>query len=60
MSRKLFLLISLVLVCVLSGSISQAQENQFYNSEFDEDLDAWGSSLAAILGHGDADPMIVL
>ncbi|MHC4146592.1 MAG: PA14 domain-containing protein, partial [Planctomycetota bacterium] len=43
MSKKLFFLISFVLVCVLSGSISQAQENQFYNSEFDDGLNAWGS-----------------
>ena len=35
--------ISFVLVCALTGSISQAQENQFYNSEFDDGLNAWGS-----------------
>ena len=43
MSKKLLILTSLVLVCVLSGSISQAQENQLYNSEFDDGLNAWGS-----------------
>jgi hypothetical protein len=43
MSRKVVCLISFVLVFVLSGSISQAQENQINNSEFDDGLNAWGS-----------------
>ncbi|MBL7188297.1 MAG: carbohydrate binding domain-containing protein [Phycisphaerae bacterium] len=43
MSKKLFFFISFVLVFVLSGSISQAQENQFNNSEFDDGLTSWGS-----------------
>ncbi len=43
MSIKLSCSVSFVLICVLSGSMSQAQENQFYNSEFDEGLDGWGS-----------------
>jgi hypothetical protein len=43
MSRKVICLISFVLVFALSGSISQAQENQFNNSEFNEGLVAWSS-----------------
>jgi len=47
MSRNVICLISFVLVFVLSGSISQAQENQIANGEFDDDLNAWGSYGAA-------------
>jgi len=43
MSRKVICLISFVLVFVLSGSISQAQENQFNNSELNDGLNAWSS-----------------
>ena len=43
MSRKVICLISFVLVFVLSGSISQAQENQINNGEFDDDLNSWAS-----------------
>jgi hypothetical protein len=43
MSRKVICLISFVFVFVLSGPISQAQENQFSNSEFNEGLVAWSS-----------------
>jgi hypothetical protein len=43
MSKKLVCLISCVLVFVLSGSISHAQQNQIANGEFDDDLNAWGS-----------------
>ncbi|MCP4263228.1 MAG: hypothetical protein GY774_37825 [Planctomycetes bacterium] len=42
MSKKLFL-ISFVLAFALLGSISQAQENQIINGEFDNDLISWGS-----------------
>jgi hypothetical protein len=50
MSRKVICLISFVLVFVLSGSISQAQENQFSNSEFNDDLNSWGTYGVAGVG----------
>jgi hypothetical protein len=40
-------LISFVLAYALSGSISQGQENQINNGEFDDDLNSWGSYGAA-------------
>ena len=43
MSKKLICVTSFVLTFMLLGSISQAQENQINNSEFNEDLDSWGS-----------------
>ena len=43
MSKKSFLLIPFILGCVMSESISLAQENQFNNSEFDDGLNAWAS-----------------
>ncbi len=47
MSRKVICLISFVLVFALSASISQAQENQIDNGEFDDGLNAWSSYGAA-------------
>jgi len=47
MCKKLFILISFVLACVLSGSISLGQENQIINGEFDNGLISWGSYGAA-------------
>ena len=43
MSKKVICLISFVLACVLSGSISLGQENQIINGEFDNGLLSWGS-----------------
>jgi hypothetical protein len=43
MSKKVICLISFVLACALSGSISLGQENQIVNGEFDNGLLAWGS-----------------
>ncbi len=43
MSRTLFCLVSLAVAFALCGSVARGQENQFYNSEFDDDLNAWGS-----------------
>jgi len=43
MSKKVICLISFVLACVLSGSISLGQENQIINGEFDNGLISWGS-----------------
>ena len=43
MSKRVIYLISFVLAYALSGSISQAQENQINNGEFDDDLNSWGS-----------------
>jgi hypothetical protein len=47
MSKKVICLISFVLACALSGSISLGQENQIINGEFDNGLIAWGSYGAA-------------
>jgi len=47
MSKKVICLISFVLACALSGSISLGQENQIVNGEFDNGLLAWGSYGAA-------------
>ena len=43
MSKRVIYLISFVLAYALSGSISQGQENQINNGEFDDDLNSWGS-----------------
>ena len=43
MSKKVICLISFVLACALSGSISLGQENQIINGEFDNGLLSWGS-----------------
>jgi len=43
MSKKLICLTAFVLTFMLLVSISQAQENQFNNSEFNDDLNAWAS-----------------
>ncbi|MCP4610011.1 MAG: hypothetical protein GY845_14985 [Planctomycetes bacterium] len=43
MSKKLIFVTSFVLTFMLLGSISQAQENQFNNSEFDDGLNSWAS-----------------
>ena len=43
MSKKLICVTSFVLTFMLLGSISQAQENQFNNSEFDDGLNSWGT-----------------
>jgi hypothetical protein len=43
MSKRVICLVSFVLACVLSGSISQGQENQINNGEFDNGLLSWGS-----------------
>jgi len=43
MSKRVICLVSLVLAYALSGSISQGQENQIINGEFDNGLISWGS-----------------
>ncbi len=43
MSKRVIYLFCFVLAYALSGSISQGQENQINNGEFDDDLNSWGS-----------------
>ncbi|UCD50156.1 MAG: carbohydrate binding domain-containing protein, partial [Phycisphaerales bacterium] len=43
MSKTLTCLVSTIAAFALCGSIALGQENQFYNSEFDDGLNGWGS-----------------